>query len=65
MLTVKQKDKCWLFLPAGISDEDKNVIVSKHNEYRSGVNPRAVAMAKMVSKSHKTQPPTVKIERDL
>lgn len=30
-----------------ISDEDKNVIVSKHNEYRSGVNPPAVAMAKM------------------
>lgn len=32
---------------SGISDEDKNVIVSKHNEYRSGVNPPAVAMAKM------------------
>lgn len=32
---------------SGISDEDKNVIVSKHNEYRSVVNPPAVAMAKM------------------
>ncbi|XP_056004986.1 cysteine-rich venom protein latisemin-like [Ostrea edulis] len=32
---------------SGVSDADKRAIVDKHNEFRSGVQPTAVAMAKM------------------